>query len=1171
MMKHPLLSIGALILLGSLSISCGGGGGGGGSASPTVGVESGQNENSTPLSARLSPASLFVGQEGDTFEIVEWNGSHTALEKTTLTGDPNQTLTASFEIGRNYLLKTERRGISFMTTFIEATRIEAAKDSGRLNLGKLNGVTTFLSTELEGHSPSGETSAFLTAFLAESFPDESLAFSQLSMSSVAGYSQSTDFHLKKNRINLLNIFLEILSRLDGNPNSGEVAAMDTLRSALVNESDSASFRSKAQSPSLPSFPDIANEGRLVLSSLEDRDWLFSGNGVIPSDELRQVFWESTTGLDTFSRIILTPEGKIIGQVSGDTVSGVDLHLVSEEEDGRYQKTTSDANGNFAFESLLPGNYDVIPVVESHFFNPSKAKAGGFDARRESVSVSFESFDLANHVDEVTLTYLNSKISIKDGGVGTDQLTDGSISLAKLSSNVVNDSLLTSDNSVLGGNLIVRGQAVLGPLTYPDTAGNAGQLLQSNGNGHLNWIDADTSNSLADGAVITQFISDNAVTTIKIADGAVTSTKLGQLRLTSDNITDNIIAGDNIVDGTILSADIADGTISTVDLADASVSSAKLGVLKLTSANITDDIIAGDNIVNGTILSADIADGTISTVDLADASVSSEKLGALKLAAGNITDDIIAGDNIVDGTILSGDIADGTISTVDLADASVSSAKLGALKLTSGNITDDIIAGDNIVDGTILSVDIADGTISTVDLADASVTPEKLSANLIPDALSLASNTLVGGNFSVAGTANLSGTLFPTSQGAQNQYLKMGPSGQLSWSNSTSGNVQLDDDSVAGDNIVDGSVLTGDLADGAVTSAKLGTLLLSADNITDNLISSDNIVDGSITTSDLADGAVTSNKLGSLVITSANIADGSVTSAKLGTLLLSADNITDNLISSDNIVDGSITLNDLATFQISTGNLSNNLVSSANIVDGTIQSTDLSENLISNALASSPNVIIGGNLAISGQANLSGTLFPTSPGTTGQYLKMGAIDTLEWTDASESGNVWALNSGNASFSGNATIGASSGGNATLNVVGSIAVEGEALASITPSDNSMDLNNFKNAFTVIIKNDGELNSIKNPVGGKMLVLYNNSTGNIQINDGNPSAAGNDGFSATSTSVSSTTVTVSGQPFAFANTEVIETVSITENNFIIIRRRGSVMCVYSATTDAWLVISP
>jgi hypothetical protein len=119
-----------------------------------------------------------------------------------------------------------------------------------------------------------------------------------------------------------------------------------------------------------------------------------------------------------------------------------------------------------------------------------------------------------------------------------------------------------------------------------------------------------------------------------------------------------------------------------------------------------------------------------------------------------------------------------------------------------------------------------------------------------------------------------------------------------------------------DLICDQCVGTSDIADGAVTSAKIGS--------------------GQIRNSDMGSSAVTSNK----------IADGTVTGADIASNTVGLADIANNAVQSGKIVDGGIFAQDIGTNAVTSSDISDtNGVQSVDIVDGTITSTDITNDAI----------------------------------------------------------------------------------------------------------------------------------------------------------------------------------------------------------------------------------
>ncbi|WP_418498997.1 beta strand repeat-containing protein [Flagellimonas sp.] len=255
-----------------------------------------------------------------------------------------------------------------------------------------------------------------------------------------------------------------------------------------------------------------------------------------------------------------------------------------------------------------------------------------------------------------------------------------------------------------------------------------------------------------------------------------------------------------------------------------------------------------------------------------------------LNGANIAPSAINGDKIQNGTVGSQDLAPRSVGLSHLQDGGAN----GDLFQWNGSAWTLINQADisiTEVDGIIGNevVDATDGTltrtgngidipytlgvsplgIGTNELADDSVTNEKINANVAGNGLNQAADgslevvvsDLVGDGSlsSPASTIALTGT----------------PSGSLLE------NVGIDvaDNAITSAKILDGTIATADIADGAITTNK----------ISNNAINSGRIINGTIIAADLSDGAVTSAKILDGTIATIDIADNAVNIDKIGTL------------------------------------------------------------------------------------------------------------------------------------------------------------------------------------------------------------------------------------------------------------------------------------------------
>lgn len=93
-------------------------------------------------------------------------------------------------------------------------------------------------------------------------------------------------------------------------------------------------------------------------------------------------------------------------------------------------------------------------------------------------------------------------------------------------------------------------------------------------------------------------------------------------------------------------------------------------------------------------------------------------------------------------------------------------------------------------------------------------------------------------------------------------------------------VNVDDKNKITATVLDGAIHTAELADRAVTGAKIGLKAVTTENIANDAITATQIASGAVSTAKIADNAVTADKINDGEIGTNKLADGAVTKAKL---------------------------------------------------------------------------------------------------------------------------------------------------------------------------------------------------------------------------------------------------------------------------------------------------
>ena len=153
-------------------------------------------------------------------------------------------------------------------------------------------------------------------------------------------------------------------------------------------------------------------------------------------------------------------------------------------------------------------------------------------------------------------------------------------------------------------------------------------------------------------------------------------------------------------------------------------------------------------------------------------------------------------------------------------------------------------------------------------------------------------------------------------------------------------------------LADGGVTTAKIAGDAVTGAKIADDAVSNEHIADNAVGSDAIANGSVNTLELADDAVTTAKIAAGAVGTTELANDSVTAAKIPDNAVQNEHIADNAVGSDAIANGSVNTLELAdnavtqakinAGSVGTGELANLSVTAAKIANGVVGTSELAD-------------------------------------------------------------------------------------------------------------------------------------------------------------------------------------------------------------------------------------
>ncbi|WLD93271.1 carboxypeptidase regulatory-like domain-containing protein [Alkalihalobacillus sp. AL-G] len=104
---------------------------------------------------------------------------------------------------------------------------------------------------------------------------------------------------------------------------------------------------------------------------------------------------------------VTLSGTVADSVSGDPIEGVKLTLTPEDPEGFVEETTTDATGNYAFDHLLPGNYELKLEVEGYLPATETITITDDDVTKD-VPINKYRVAVLGDIKEALVTFLNDE-------------------------------------------------------------------------------------------------------------------------------------------------------------------------------------------------------------------------------------------------------------------------------------------------------------------------------------------------------------------------------------------------------------------------------------------------------------------------------------------------------------------------------------------------------------------------------------------------------------------------------------------------------------------------------------------------------------------------------------------------------------------------------------------
>jgi hypothetical protein len=319
-------------------------------------------------------------------------------------------------------------------------------------------------------------------------------------------------------------------------------------------------------------------------------------------------------------------------------------------------------------------------------------------------------------------------------------------------------------------------------------------------------------------------------------------------------------------------DLADA--STLDISKINqASAAKLGADaiganvisydKIQQVSNTDRLLGRSSAGAGNIEEITCTSFARSLLDDANATAARSTLSLGAVATGNtintslVEDLAITTDKIGDGAIITAKIADANVTSTKIASGAVDSAQLATSGVTQGKLAANSVITINVVDSGITQTKLAANAVTTINIADSGVTQNKLAADAIGTV------NILDGAVTLAKMASESvGTTQLIASGITQEKLAANAVATVNLIASGITQSKLAADSVATINLVDSGVTAAKIASGAITIDKLS---LSPGELTGAVITASSIPSGSyasssIITADIADNAITFAKI-----------------------------------------------------------------------------------------------------------------------------------------------------------------------------------------------------------------------------------------------------------------------------------------------------------------------
>jgi hypothetical protein len=514
---------------------------------------------------------------------------------------------------------------------------------------------------------------------------------------------------------------------------------------------------------------------------------------------------------------------------------------------------------------------------------------------------------------------------------------------------------------------------------------------------------------------------NQASTAKLGAAAIGTNVITYDKIQQVSATDRLLGRSSAGAGNVEEIICTSFARSLLDDADAAAARTTLALGVVATGNtintslIEDLAITTGKLDNSAVTTAKIADTNVTNAKIASGAVDSTQLAASGVIQGKLAADSVITVNYVDSGITQPKLAADAVATINIIDSGITQAKLASGAIAAVNIADSGITQVKLAADAVATINLVDSGITTSKIASGSITIEKLAlasgelTGTVITASSIPSGSYESGSITTDDIADNAVTFAKIQQVASGVLLGRASAG--------SGNVETITLTEAGRALLDD-------ADAAAQRTTLGLGSLAVQNT----VASGDYDASSIATADIADSAITTAKIIDSGVTTAKIVDANITQSKLAS----------DSVSTAKIVDSGVT----------TAKIANNAVSYAKI-----QATTTSD-------------VILGRSSVSG-----GTVEEISCTSAARSI----LDDATIADIRTTLGLGTLATQNGSFSGTST--GTNTGDQTITLSGDVTGTGTgAFAATIANDAITTVKILDNAVTTVKLADGAVTAIK-----------------------------------------------------------------------------------------------